>query len=324
MENKEKYRQLCKAENTIHIFSRDWWMDAVCGEDKWDAILLEKDGCIIAAMPYFIKERFGFKYITQPKLTPINGIWIKYPEHQRYNKRLSFEKKCINHIIDQLENFDIFSYDQNFHYDFQNWQPFYWKGYRQTTNYTYLIEDLHDIDKVYSNFSKSVKNYIKKASKELIIYTSNDIDNFYRINSMTFERQGLKIPYSLNLLKRIDNNCVKYNARKIYFAKDKNGKIYTAIYIVFDKKSAYLLMSGSNPRYRKNNAKALLIWEAIRDLSSITKKFDFEGSMIERIAEYNRGFGAIQKPYFNISKNMSNSIMFDISKKIYFKIRKAN
>jgi hypothetical protein len=38
------------------------------------------------------------------------------------------------------------------------------------------------------------------------------------------------------------------------------------------------------------------------------KTFDFEESMIESIEKYFRSFGAIQKPYYNISKTNSKLI----------------
>jgi len=38
--DKELYREFCQVEDNIPIFSKDWWMDAVCGEDNWDVILI--------------------------------------------------------------------------------------------------------------------------------------------------------------------------------------------------------------------------------------------------------------------------------------------
>lgn len=83
MTEKERYRNLCKTEKTIPIFSRDWWMDAVCGEDNWNVILVEDNGQIIASLPYYIKKKYGLRLITQPPLTQTNGLWIKYPDDQR-------------------------------------------------------------------------------------------------------------------------------------------------------------------------------------------------------------------------------------------------
>lgn len=76
--NKDKYRHLLETEKTIPIFSRDWWMDAVCGEDNWDVLLVEKNGEIVASMPYYIHKKYGLTVITQPTLTQTNGMWIYY------------------------------------------------------------------------------------------------------------------------------------------------------------------------------------------------------------------------------------------------------
>jgi hypothetical protein len=316
MTSKEKYRQLCKEDNSIPIFSKDWWMDAVCGEDNWDVLVVEKGGQIVASMPIYIKEKYGLKYITQPKLTQTNGIHIIYPENQKYEKRLSHEKKVMNEIIGQLEQLNLAYYQQNFHYSVTNWLPFYWKGFEQTTRYTYVIDDLSDLDKVFDNFSKSARNHIRKANKKLDVVESEDIEKFYTINQMTFNRQGVDPSYSIEYLQRIDYACRKNNCRKILFAMDKDGNINTAIYLIWDKNSAYLIMSGSNPKYRGNNAKLLLVWEAIKYLSEKVTKFDFEGSMIERIAEYNKNFGAVQKPYFTISKAFKYKPLFNIYKSL--------
>ena len=44
------------------------------------------------------------------------------------------------------------------------------------------------------------------------------------------------------------------------------------------------------------------MWESIKFASSFAKEFDFEGTMVESIERFIRGFGAIQKPYFQLSK----------------------
>ena len=44
MSNKDKYRLLCNTEKNIPIFSHDWWLDTVCGEKKWDVLLIEQKG----------------------------------------------------------------------------------------------------------------------------------------------------------------------------------------------------------------------------------------------------------------------------------------
>jgi hypothetical protein len=314
MTPKAKYRELCKVEKTIPIFSKDWWMDAVCGEKNWDVLLVEKGGEVVASMPIYIKEKFGLKYVTQGKLTQTNGIWIKYPEGQKYSSRLSYEKEVMNKIIDQLEGLDITYYQQNFHYSVTNWLPFYWRGFQQTTRYTSVIEDLSDLEKVFEDFSKGNRKIIRKAENEAEVFITDDINLFYSLNKKVFERQNMEMPYTFEFIKKIDDACKINNSRVMIAAKDSEDNVHSIIYLIWDEMSAYLIMSGTDPEFRSSNFKTLLTWEGIKYASNVTKKFDFEGSMIEGIADYFRGYGPVQKPYFAISKAFKHKTLFNVYK----------
>lgn len=39
---KDEYREFCLNEKNIPIFSKDWWLDSVCGTDNWDVALVKK------------------------------------------------------------------------------------------------------------------------------------------------------------------------------------------------------------------------------------------------------------------------------------------
>ncbi len=119
---------------------------------------------------------------------------------------------------------------------------------------------------------------------------------------MTFKRQGKTLPYSRNLVRKLDAACAERACRKIFFAEDPEGKIHAAIYIVWDEYSAYYLMGGGDPELRTSGATSLAMWEAIKFASRVTKSFDFEGSMIESVERFFRGFGATQTPYFHVWK----------------------
>nr|WP_233552246.1 hypothetical protein [Parabacteroides sp. AF48-14] len=82
---KDKYHQLCSTEKSIPIFSRDWWLDTVCGKDRWEVLLVEEKGKITAAMPLYIPQR---NIISMPSCTQTMGPWFapesgdtKYTRH---------------------------------------------------------------------------------------------------------------------------------------------------------------------------------------------------------------------------------------------------
>lgn len=307
MTNKERYQQLCQAEPSICVYDQPWWMDAVCGAENWDVLLYEKKGNLLGAMPYYVRSRYGLKYITQPQLTQHNGVWIKYPEGQKYEGRLALEKEVMTALIGQLEALPVCYYQQNHAPSVTNWLPFYWKHYQQTTRYTYQIPWQPEYPSIFGGFSKVVRKNIEKAAPLAAIWESDDVERFYELNRMTFARQHMEDPVSLEFLRRFDQAAAAHNARKIYFAADGDGTVHCASYIVFDQNWVYQLMSGTDPRYRSSEFKTLLIDKAIRFAWETGRGFDFEGSMVPGIEEFFRKFGAIQTPYFSIRKTYTKN-----------------
>jgi len=97
-------------------------------------------------------------------------------------------------LIEKLPPLDAFA--QSFHHSFINWLPFYWKGVRQTTNYTYILEDLTDLEKIWSGFQENIRTDIRKAQKTVTTKVDLDIHNLVDIQIKTFSRQNLLLPFS--------------------------------------------------------------------------------------------------------------------------------
>ena len=303
MTNKEKYRKFCQKEKNIPIFSKDWWLDSICGEGNWDVVLVEKGEEIFASFPYVLKKKAIFDIITMPQLTQTMGVYIKYPPKQKYYKRLSWEKDMMSKLIDSLPKVDKFS--QNFDKRITNWLPFYWAGFEQTTRYTYLIENV-TIEELEKNLETDIRRRRKKAKEIGIeVYESEDLEEFYKLNKLTFARQNMNAPYTFDFVKKIYNKCKENNSVKMSFAKDVNGVNIAANFLVYDENTVYYLMGGIDPDKRNLGGMDVLQFESIKFALESGRKFDFEGSMIESIEKYFRSFGSFQKPYFTISKTNS-------------------
>ncbi len=304
--NKKRYETFCSNESSMKIYSQPFWLDAVCGEENWDVSLVEKGGQIIASMPYFIKKRALFTYIAMPQLTQTLGPYIKYPPSQKYEKKMAYEKEMLDALFEQLPPFD--SYEQSFHYNITNWLPLYWKDFKQTTKYTYLIDDLSNLDYIRSNFNSRKRRNLEKIKETVFITHNLDLEKFYEINKAIFNAQGLDIFYSYELVKKIDDACQKHKCRRICFAVDKYNNLLGAFYAIFDKTSLYVIMGGMHPDFKDSHAGVLLEYTMMEFASKNSLKFDFEGSMIEGIANYNRSLGGVQKPYLEISKVNSSTV----------------
>lgn len=303
MTNKEKYRLLCKNEPSIPIFSKDWWLDSVAG-DNWDVVLVEKKGTIQAALPFTTRQRFGLTAISQPTLTQTLGPWLR-PSTAKYARQLSQEKSLLQELFKQLPKHA--HYSQNWHHSRTNWLPLHWLGYEQTTRYTYRLEDLSNADALWDEFEVNIRTDIRKATNRegVTVRTDLDVDAFLTLNEKVFARQNMALPYTKELVQRIDENASNNQARKVFIAEDQQGRHHAGVYLIWDDNSAYYLMGGGDPDLRNSGATSLCMWEAIKFAATVTKSFDFEGSMLEPVERFFRAFGAKQTPYFAISKTNS-------------------
>jgi len=79
---KEKYKIFCDSNDSLPIFAKSWWLNAVAGNDNWDVLLYIVDKKIIASFPYYLrKKKFFFRILTIPKFTPFFGPFIVFPEN---------------------------------------------------------------------------------------------------------------------------------------------------------------------------------------------------------------------------------------------------
>jgi len=119
---------------------------------------------------------------------------------------------------------------------------------------------------------------------------------------MTLKKQDAEISYSFEHFNKLYNSAYNHNAGRTIYAVDSDNNIHAGLFVLWDKNSAYDLISTIDPDYRNSGGATLLVQEIIKFLSPKTDRFDFEGSMIENVEKSFRQFGAKQKPYFDITK----------------------
>ena len=149
---------------------------------------------------------------------------------------------------------------------------------------------------------------IKKAEKSLKIKA---VANLSEISELLLRNSDV----STDTFKVIDSACKQNNAREILAAYDNDGNIHACIYLVFDHASAYYLTGGAEDRFKTSGAMSLLLWEAIKLSATRVKRFDFEGSMIESVERFFRGFGGKQLSYFELFK--SKNLVLETAIKLF-------
>lgn len=315
---KEKYIAYCLENPALPIFFMPWWLDAVSQKGEWTAIIAQdKNGQTQGVWPLYTEKKLGQLVIKMPALTPYLGPHIKVPNQlNKLNSIYSHNRKILNQLIEQIPDFLYFNV--LCHPSFKQLLPLKWKGYKQTNELSYVIEDITDTQKVYDNFASSLRNKISKAEKIFTIEKTEQIEPLMPLLDLTFDKQNLKNNITLDFLKRL-TQAIKNNEADYTVIYAKKGDNYVAgNLIVYDKTSAYNLLAGADPNYLKDGAVPLVLWNAISGSSEKVKHFDFEGGLIEPIEVFFRSFGAQQLHYsrFIKTKNVLTDLYLLITGKI--------
>lgn len=300
MSQREAYRAFCRSTPELPLFLHDWYLDAVCADEgEWGVAMAYKNPEVAGVFPYLLKRKGPWRYIAMPPLARMLGPWLR-PEYR--NAR--HEIQLIDELIDQLPK-PLAAFEQDFHYGADNWLPFHWRGFRQTTRYSYVLH-VDDLDAVYAGFNPDYKNLkIPKAAKQVAVSTEGSPEEFFHLQQLSYARQNMKVPFSYALFQRLDAALAERRQRAIFFTRDRNdGALHSAAYLVWDARSSYYLMAGDDPALRNSGAGILLAWEAMRYTNAVLHlpTFDFLGSMVRPIERVRRQFGAVQRPYFRVRK----------------------
>ena len=281
------------------IFETEWWLNAVA-EDSWEYIeVIKNNGDISARFPIYKSKYLGKKTLGVPALTQTLGIYLE-ETGAKISKKLEKNKKLINEIIQQLPP----QYSCNFYLDINNDYvlPFIWAGFKVEAMFSYRLENLNDLDLVWKGFKENIRTDIRKAEKNVFVKEEDNIEVLIEMQKKTFLRQGRSFPLDENIIRRIDSAAGERHSKLLLCARDSEQRVHAAAYYVFDDNRCYYLMSGGDPLYRNSGATSLLLWEGIKKASERVDIFDFEGSMIEDIERFVRGFGAIQRNYYRVKK----------------------
>lgn len=284
------------------LFFQPWWLEAVA-PGKWDFVVVRRGPHIAAVMPYVLRSTGWMgnqNALIMPPETRCLGPWLR-PSRAKLAKKHTVEKELMLELIDGLPPHVQFG--QYFHYTVSNWMPFFWRGYQQTTRYTYVLEDLTDPDAIWKDFDADIRWNIRRARRYVEVVEDYEFEEFMDTRDKSFHRQGILPGYSREIHRKIHEACQARDACKMYVAVDAKDNVHAVAYIIWNAYSAHYILGGGDPTLRSSGANCLLLWEAIQQARKVTRRFDFDGSMHPPIEKFFRLFGAQQKPYHLVTKD---------------------
>ena len=283
-----------------------WWNEVVV--ENWDVVVLANGTQIKAVWPFFERNKGPWKFIANPYFTPYSGPFIVYPEGQKPDTKISYENKIHRELIVQLPKFSEMS--MNFHLGFMNSLVFHWDGFKDFKRFTYLLDLEQNLEDLFGNFRENTKRQIRKAEKLLSIKEKLDPNLLESLLKETYSTQKNEYPaIPSNYFHRIANYIKKYNCGKMFVAEDSKENIHATALIIWDHSAAYYLIGGAASTHKNSGAMSLLMWNAIQFCKKEKLNvFNFEGSSVEQIEKFIRGFGGNLTTFSNISAQKSKTL----------------
>jgi hypothetical protein len=278
------------------VYCYSWWLEAIT-KSNFKILAIIENNEIVAGIPIAFDSQ---NKANEPPLTRTLGVLYKIHETKLKSKQRSAERRWLTELLEYLP-LDDFN-QMCMHHNFNDWLPFRWKGFNQTTRYTYIINYIgKNINDLLKNIDRETRRIIRIASEnEIRVEITDDFDLLYKYVSLSYKRQGLEFRVPYNDMRALDDAMKKRDNRVIFKAFDNTGKVHAVLYAAFNQKSAYALLSGSDAKLRKAGGHTLIMWEAIKYFIDKVGYFNFGGSDIRRIEAHLKGFGGTLTPYFHI------------------------
>lgn len=277
------------------VFTQSWWLQAACGRAK--VLGYFEAGKLLAGMPLHYERRLGLRLCAMPRLTQTMGV-VMAPFPGKRVAQESRETEILGLFADWLSQEAIFI--QAFHPASQNWLPFYWRGFTQTTHYTYVFDDLSSLDRLWDGLDSDRRTNIRKARRLGISVRECGPETVFEAAASSFHRQGRQCPYTLEYLRGLYDAARAQDAGVCMAATDGQGRVHAAEFFVWDAKRGYRLAGGHATELGTSGGAVLLVWSLAEFAATRTAVFDFEGSMHRPIEASFRSYGARRVPYNRI------------------------
>lgn len=264
----------------------------------WQAIVVRDGDGLLAAFPFASRRKWGLHYVLQPYFAQYLGILLRNKYDSVY-KNLEAHKKAIQLIHNSLPR-EIRYIDLYFAPEFQYDLPLLWLGWTLRPRYTYWVDIAQGYEAFLQGAASHVRREIKKAEQAgLRVETADNPEAVVEILKKAKPEAVRSIePRYFTALCRNAHHYFAAGKSVCLLGYDGDRAIAGIIYFFHGEKMIYY-QGSTLPEYKNSGIMSYIIAESVRRFGAAYRYLDFDGSMIEPIERFFRGFGAYPVRYWN-------------------------
>lgn len=273
-----KYDKCIEESSNSRIYAFSWYLN--CVADNWDALILNDYESV---MPLPKRKKYGIHYIYQAPWVQQLGIFSenKIDKFTIVEFLAKIPKKFI--LVDYFFNSDNIVDG---------------KYIKERNNYILSLNQ--SFETIKSNFNKNRKRISNKNFDDFKLNKDGDIGDFlmfYKTQNFNFKIHKDSFEKLQNLLNKNHNSVHIWN---VY----KNGELLAGLlWLKYDFRIIYLLPVAT-AQAKKDNIPTFIVNELIKEFQNTNYILDFEGSMIEGVAQFYKSFGAEKEIYYWYKKRL--------------------
>ncbi len=272
--DQEKWDACVRDSQQPMIYAFAWYLNIVC--PGWDALVA---GDYEAVFPVTWEKKYTVYYIYQPFFTQQLGLFSKSGSRKhnpvafldRLPSRFKYKQLCLNE---------------------SNCEGFHARSFKP--GITYHLDLLPPYEILEKGFTVNCRRSLSKAEKENVINrTGGDYQaliHLFRGNQGKFIKRLGESDYSR--LETLMQECLNRELGEVWMVRSANGMLLAGAFLMRSPGRIIYHFAASSPEGRNSGAMFQLIRDLIRSYSNKELIFDFEGSNIENLARFFKGFGS--------------------------------
>lgn len=266
------------------VYAYSWYLNIM--SPCWHALVL---GDYEAVMPLTGRQKWGISYLYQPAFCAELGIFSKASVSEEL-------------ILDFLENIPArYQYidiclNRNNIFQLANY-PF-----KLRRNYILSLDSSYEL--LSYHYSENHTRNIKKAKKNGLLFDmGNDINKAIELSRVQPKNVSSYLNHEWISFEQLFHVGLSRQAAACAYVSDTHGNLLSAAIFFYSHHTWFYMAAGTTKEGRNLGASHFLIDQFIHQHAGTHVYLDFEGSDVDSVALFYRGFGSVNKPYPSLLVN---------------------
>ncbi len=282
------------------LFHEEWWLNAATN-GHWDRVTVERDGVVVASMPFVLRNRFALRLLTMPPYSRTLGpLFAGIPTKPA--QKLATQVDLLRKLIAKAPKHDRF--EVTLPPDSDLTLAFVTCSYAVTNTFTFIWNGTPPADRVWREMQPKTRRKIHACAKRLHAERHTDIDRYNRMSALEHGRH-LANHDNFGAIENIFQACLHRKRGIVLSAVDEDGKDVAVSVLVWGCGVLYNLLAARHPEEAGPGANSFLLWEAMHIARQKGLIYDSDGVYSPHAAVFYSRFGLT--PKIRPSVNHGNS-----------------